>query len=61
MNGSLPDPRTPHLWQGQWLDDAALDARLAALPAQLHHDLARAAPLDALLQAAAALLHTAHA
>lgn len=55
MNWSLPDPRTPHLWQGQWLDDAALDARLAALPAQLHHDLARAAPLDALLQAAAAL------
>ncbi|MCW5578005.1 MAG: AMP-binding protein [Dokdonella sp.] len=55
MNAILPDPRTPHLWQGQWLDDAALDARLATLAGDLHHDLSRTAPLAALLQAAGAL------
>ncbi len=55
MNWSPPDPATPHLWQGQWLDDAALDARLATLADDLHADLARAVPLQALLRAADAL------
>ena len=55
MNWPQPDPNTPHLWQGQWLDDVGLDAHLSALADELHADLARESPLPALLRAADAL------
>ncbi|MCK9537919.1 acyl-CoA reductase [Dokdonella sp.] len=55
MNWQTPDPATPHLWQGAWLDDAGLDARLARLGDELHADLARPVPLAALLRACQAL------
>ena len=49
------DAARPHLWRGEWLDDAALDARLESLAENLHKDLARPSPLAALLRAADAL------
>lgn len=55
MSWQRPDPATPHLWQGEWLDDTALDARLAALAEALPADLARPVPQEALLRAADAL------
>lgn len=55
MSWQRPDPATPHLWQGEWLADAALDARLATLAEALPADLARPVPQDALLRAAGAL------
>ena len=55
MNWHTPDPATPHLWQGEWLDDAALDERLATLSEHLPTDLARPVPQESLLCAAQAL------
>ncbi len=55
MNWATPDPTKPHLWQGEWLDDVALDLRIAKLDAELHRDLSRQVPLTALLRASEAL------
>lgn len=55
MNWNTPDPDKPHLWQGQWLNDAELDERLAALDDTLPIDLTRPVPQHALLHAADAL------
>jgi phenylacetate-coenzyme A ligase PaaK-like adenylate-forming protein len=55
MKWTTPDPATPHLWQGEWLNDAELDKRLASFESELHSILTKPAPLYALLKAAEAL------
>ncbi|CAN2044127.1 phenylacetate-CoA ligase [Candidatus Magnetomoraceae bacterium gMMP-13] len=47
--------KTPHLWQGEWIDDHELNSRAAQFPDYIHRTIQKDFPLEALFLAADAL------
>jgi hypothetical protein len=54
MNPHLLPPLGPHLWQGEWIDDAKLTERLASFSETLPSALGQMLDIENVLLAASA-------